>query len=922
MRPTKLTMSAFGPYADTVTIDLENLGTSGIYLITGDTGAGKTTIFDAIAYALYGMPSGDIRNDKMLRSKYADPHTPTKVTLCFKANGKEYSITRNPSYERPSLRGGGFTTEPARAELILPNGNIIDKSRDAVTNAVTEIVGLDRNQFLQITMIAQGDFRKFLFASTEDRKEILRQIFKTKHYDILQEYLKNETNTLKTEYNNIKSSIQQYIDGITCSENSSYSFELEKAKAERIYITEIIKIIEEIISQDKLAEDKLSKDIEQFEKQISELTAIISKAEEFIKVQENLKIIDNQLQTLSSKKEKLEIELDIKKSKQSEYDTLNEKIIRLNSELAEYSKIDVKKQELITLDTQLKAGEQKRVQVEAKLKRLAEELSKIKDERFSLENAGEQKTRLSAELEKRNTRKNTLESLIKDYKDYSKRKKTYNKLKSEYLDAKALYEKNNHSYEMESRAYLDAQAGILAETLTDDIPCPVCGSVIHPFPAKKSLAAPDKSKIDYLKSIVEESRARLVALSGNMGELNGSLKQQAERLTAQVKEHIGHDDVVKAMNDIPHLLAIIEEDVLLLNIEISNEEKRIKRKFELDNILPEFEANIEAIRKELEGLTSTIASLTTKKLETENNINTFAEKLVYANEHEAQTALENLQLQQQNYKIELENATKALLDCERTFNELNGKKSQLLEQLSNIPETDIKKQSLKRAELSQMKASLIELKETTHARLHSNTINLGKINEKLKELSKIEKRLTLVEDLSNTANGKIGDKDKIKLETFIQMTHFDRIIARANIRFMLMSNGQYEFIRKTSAENKKTQSGLELDIIDHYNGTERSVKTLSGGESFKASLSLALGLSDEVQSTAGGICIETMFVDEGFGTLDEESLQQAIKTLVGLADGNRLVGIISHVSELKERIEKQIVVTKEKTGGSQISIIT
>lgn len=922
MRPKKLTMSAFGPYANVVTIDFESLGTSGIYLITGDTGAGKTTIFDAIAYALYGMPSGDIRNDKMLRSKYTEPTMPTRVTLCFIANGKEYTISRNPSYERPALRGGGFTTESAKAELILPDGSIIDKSKEAVNTAVTEIVGLDRNQFLQITMIAQGNFQKFLFASTENRKDILRQIFKTEHYDILQETLRREANSLKAEYNSIKSSIKQYINGISCSENNLDNFELEKAKAEKIPITEVVELIEKLISQDRLKEEQLGSNIELLEKQISELTVEISKAEEFSKAKESLKKIENQIITFNSKKDSLSSELDIKKSQQPEYDKLNETIIRLNDDLNEYSRLDDKKQELACIDEKLNNDKQNKDKAESEQKRLTENLAELKAERVALENAGEEKIRLSAELEKQTVKKTALEDLLNDYKDYCERKKAYDKLKQDYTKAREVYEKDNHSYETNYKAYLDAQAGILAETLAEGIPCPVCGSLSHPRPAEKSLSAPTKAQLDRLKNQAEKSREKLVALSSETGELNGSLKLQAERIMAQAKEHMDSDDVIKAMKEIPSLITELKDNILLTQTQISNEEKRIKRKVQLDKKLPELEAKIEKLRKELDVLNSEIASVTTKRLESENNVKALAEKLSYANKNEAQAALNALQLKKQNYQTSLEQSTKALAECESKLNELNGKKNQLIEQLSQAPKTDIEQQSLKRTELTKNKALLTGSKETIHARLHSNSTNLEKINEKFKELAKLEKRLILVDDLSNTANGRIDDKDKIKLETFIQMTYFERIISRANVRFMLMSNGQYEFIRKTSAENKKSQSGLELDIIDHYNGTERSVKTLSGGESFKASLSLALGLSDEVQSSAGGIHIETMFIDEGFGTLDEESLQQAIKTLIGLADGSRLVGIISHVSELKERIEKQVVVTKERTGGSFVSILS
>lgn len=245
----------------------------------------------------------------------------------------------------------------------------------------------------------------------------------------------------------------------------------------------------------------------------------------------------------------------------------------------------------------------------------------------------------------------------------------------------------------------------------------------------------------------------------------------------------------------------------------------------------------------------------------------------------------------------------------------------LTAQLKDAEEIDVDTEKKRQTELTTEKADLTKAITVISSRLDRNGEALKNIRKGSGRLTEVETKWTWVKALSNTANGNIGGKEKIMLETYVQMTYFDRILARANTRFMIMSGGQYELKRRIEAENNRSQSGLELDVIDHYNGTERSVKTLSGGESFKASLSLALGLSDEIQSSAGGIRLDTMFVDEGFGSLDDESLQQAMRALYGLTEGNRLVGIISHVSELKEKIDKQIVVTKEKSGGSRAEIV-
>ena len=277
----------------------------------------------------------------------------------------------------------------------------------------------------------------------------------------------------------------------------------------------------------------------------------------------------------------------------------------------------------------------------------------------------------------------------------------------------------------------------------------------------------------------------------------------------------------------------------------------------------------------------------------------------------------------------LKNTIEEAIEKEKTNFENNEKniaaiKSRVEENqklLATAKEIDVFALQCKQAELKGEKESVMTLQKSVHSQRVANVISLENIKQKSDEINVVEEKWMWVKSLSNTANGNISGKEKIMLETYIQMTYFDRIINRANSRLLVMSGGQYELVRRKEAENNRSQSGLELDVTDHYNGTKRSVKTLSGGESFMASLSLALGLSDEIQSSAGGIRLDTMFVDEGFGSLDEESLSQAIRALSSLAEGNRLVGIISHVNELKERIEKQIVVKKEKSGGSRVSIV-
>ena len=304
-----------------------------------------------------------------------------------------------------------------------------------------------------------------------------------------------------------------------------------------------------------------------------------------------------------------------------------------------------------------------------------------------------------------------------------------------------------------------------------------------------------------------------------------------------------------------------------------------------------------------------------KQLETEQK------GLRFGGKAEAEQAVLSIEKVMAEMKADFNRAQKALADSKERIAGYKASIERLSKQISSDCVLDKEMEQKKKEALIEKKRAEDADSKVLHSRIEANQLALANIRAKVGELGVLETHYAWVKALSNTANGTISGKEKVMLETYIQMTYFDRIIARANTRFMVMSGGQYELKRRKEAENNRSQSGLDLDVIDHYNGTERSVKTLSGGESFKASLSLALGLSDEIQASAGGVKLDTMFVDEGFGSLDEESLDQAMKALSSLADGNRLVGIISHVADLKNRIDKQIVVTKQRSGGSRAEIV-
>ena len=920
MRPIKLVMSAFGPYASRTVLELDKLGTSGLYLITGDTGAGKTTIFDAITFALYGAASGENRESGMFRSKYADADTPTEVELTFIYAGKEYYIKRNPEYERPKTRGDGFKTEKANAELHYPDGRVVTKLRE-VERAVEQIIGIDRNQFAQIAMIAQGDFLKLLVASTDERKKIFQKLFRTRSYYSLQERLKSEAGILSKEYDGISSSIRQYINGIVCDEDDVLSIKVRNAKEGLCSTEETLELLSRLIEKDKEEEKRLKEELTDIRKELEKITAILTNNETWSKARNSLEKSENDLKEAREELKVLKNKLQAEEINKSKIEEIRKKIAAIEAELPEYKESDDKIKDRDALKKETKELSEDLAKQEERLTSLENEIEALKEERKTLEKADKEKADLDAKKKETEETQRRVSDISKELKSLDNLEE---QLKREQKEYNKLYEDvqiKDEEYRRLFKLYLDDQAGIIAETLSDGVPCPVCGSTSHPKKAVKAENAPTKEKLDESKSMYESAQKEAQDASGKAAQTKGQADEKRNSVLTMLKEMFGAVTLDGAGRLIEDKKTDIENVLDKLQIATEEQQKRIDRKDEIDKAFPEKENergslknSISENKTKLSGQKATLESL-------EVRIDELVKKLKYESEEKAKEAKQTLRDEAKG----LEDAYKAADDAVNLQNEkIAGFKAAIKEAekvLEEAKEIDVATVEAEQSAFKTRQGEIDEKQKVISARKSANEISEGKIKEKSAEILGVEKRLKWVKALSNTANGNISGKEKIMLETYIQMTYFDRIIARANTRFMVMSGGQYELKRRKEAENNRSQTGLELDVIDHYNGTERSVKTLSGGESFKASLSLALGLSDEIQSSAGGIKLDTMFVDEGFGSLDDESLGQAMRALQNLTDGNRLVGIISHVSELKERIETQIVVTKEKGGGSQIKML-
>ena len=920
MRPLKLKISAFGPYSDVTEFDFTKLGKGGLYLITGDTGAGKTTIFDAITYALYGEPSGKNREVSMLRSKYANDSTPTEVELVFSYRDKQYTIKRNPEYERESKRGGGLTKQLANAEITYPDGKVITKIKD-VDNAVKDIVGIDRNQFCQIAMIAQGDFLKLLLAPTKERMEIFRHIFKTEQFSLLQERLKKESGKLADECDDLNKSIVQYIAGIICSEDNTDFLRVEKAKKGELSTEETILLLEKLIKDDKSEDAEVEKQKKDIQHSLDEVKAAINKANDVIKAKADLEKNENDL-TAETERQKLLLEkFEAEKSKQPEIKALNEKSASINALLPDYDELKNKQSAFEDNKLFINKSSEEIEKIEISIKSLQNEILTITEEGKTLEKSGEEKLRLENEkkslrdnLNKLKALKVSIDSLEKMVADYRLAIENYKKLQ-------AVADKTDMEYKAKSKAYLDAQAGILADTLKENEPCPVCGSTLHPSIAAKPQNAPTKEQLEALEARLEKDTTRVNAARSDAGTLKGSIDEKHSAVLSEIDLLLGDAELKEARPIIEVKLSEIDAALALTDKQISLSQNKIDRKQDIEKLLPLKSSELERLCVELTKANDGIKNKTAENASFEKRINELKMKLTFDSKEKAVAEINRLSGRAEQIAFDFENAAKNLNFSNEKLASLKAAKEEILKRLGSESGIDPKKENEKLLLLEAEQKTVDAKSKLLHSRINTNLSALGNIKAKSGDLIKAEKRYSSVKTLSNTANGQLSGKEKIMLETYIQMNYFDRIIARANTRLMIMTDGQYDLIRRKEALSKSGQSGLDLDVIDHYNGTHRSVKTLSGGESFKASLALALGLADEIQSSAGGIKLDTMFVDEGFGSLDEDSLSAAMKALSSLAEGDRLVGIISHVGELKQKIDKQIIVTKDKTGGSKAKIV-
>ena len=917
MKPIKIVMSAFGPYRGRTELDMSALGNNGLYLISGDTGSGKTTIFDAITFALYGEASGDNRDSTMLRSKYASDDMPTEVELTFEYGGKEYLVKRNPEYNKIKKNGDGYVVKKAGAELYYPDGRVLTKVRE-VNSAIEEIIGVGREQFIGVAMIAQGDFLKLLFASTADRKRIFQKIFKTQGYYALQERLKSEASALSREYERSSAGIKQYIEGIICGSEALLP-KAQLAKAGEMSTDEVLDLLTELIEADVAESDYLEKEEKRISAKLDELTALITKYEDGKRIEESCREYENSLGESKIQLSELEKRLKIEEKNKPVIEKTIKDIASIEAQIPDYTELDKKTSEREKLFSDLTKRENDLDEIRHSLENLRGEEKKLREERATLEDGGKEKALLERALAEEQGKMDLIHQIEGEKNALNSIEEQILEYQGSYKQASLKAEEKDREYKQALRSYLDEQAGIIAEGLDDGEPCPVCGSLSHPKKAKKSMGAITKDALDGIKVDYDKSQDDARKISELAAGARGKANEKREFISTLALKLDPENCDAESLK-LEKLKSEINNKIEALSFAISEHQKRIERKDEIDNLISSGERKISDLEKSVLESTESLAKMKASLDALTTRTDELKKKLIYVSEEEAKEAIKNFAEKSSRLEAEYKSAYDAVADKKTEITELKSAIKEAKKNLKVAVVIDIK------SETENQRTLKLSLEETTkkqrnvYSRLTNNRYIQKNVEAKNIETQSISKKWSWVKALSNTANGTISGKEKIMLETYIQMTYFDRIIARANTKLLAMTSGQYELKSRKVADNNRSQSGLELDVIDHYNGTDRSVKTLSGGESFKASLALALGMSEEIQSHSGGIRLDSMFIDEGFGSLDEDSLDQAMRVLKNLTNGTRLIGIISHVGDLKDKIERQIVVTKDRFGGSSAKI--
>lgn len=1016
MKVMRLTVNAFLAYKEKTVIDFENMIDHGIYLISGPTGAGKTTIFDAMTFALYGVASGSNRNQSYFRSDYADDKEETYVEMTFELGQKIYTIKRSPTYTRT-----GYKTAKSANAFLYYDQDVIEGVKE-VNQKINQLLGVDVHQFKQIVMIAQGEFTRLIYASSEERERVLRHIFHSESLVEFENLLKEKTKKYKDDYmlshQNLSSRFQmlslssEFMETHHSSFHPTYIQEAldENQKLYKEYENLSLEYqnfknhydlfsksfyqqqktnqnIEEYqkLHQDYLISQNKEKDYEILKHDIDKLKKIEQNQAmiyQYQKTNQDIQDLNETIKTLTFSKEQLE----------KEYVTIQEAYLNI-------SQLQNQKERLLLDIEDIKQTIDKQKTYQEVLKQYNYLYKTYKELKKKYEESTEIHQKLLKRMERDQENVNQLptlqlelqqnEQLVKDINqrrisihELSELFDSYTEFQDKHFDLSERYKKKDHIYreiqtfyQNEDENFKRQQAGILANELKENQPCPVCGSFTHPHPAQLSSHVMSSKELEELSLEVEKQKNKKEEAYHEVLNHNDILNETKTKINV-LKKHLGIEDelskevfirllseVIKVTKDQEKTYRKRYEEVIYL--------KKIKKSLDQDHLVYEKQTkDLEKNLNELHELEKTLTSYQTQKeqllqdnpllldrlddifQEKKNELKKLDKDIQYIDKHyhniqkELSIIIKQYQISLNNHK-DLTTSFSNQKDAYQNFihtsfqdekeyqkyahmlNELSLKENKYqeylikmrtltsrLKDLQNIIQdqqwVDL---SLQQEKLNELERKREEILKTMNAKEHvykQNQLIIDKLQKDYLDNQDIFEKYTMYQDLSDMTSGK--NSQRMSFERYVLSSYFEHILEYANIELLKMTSGRFEMRRKQGTKGAK-QQGLDLSVLDYETGIVRDIQTLSGGESFKAALSLALGLSSMIQSYAGGIELNTLFIDEGFGSLDSESIDQALSALLDMKNDNKVIGIISHVDELKERIDTQIVVEKGKNGS-------
>ncbi len=883
MKPKKLILCAWGPYKDKEEVDFTTFYDRGIFLITGATGAGKTTIFDAISYALYGALSGDERDKERnsVRSDFAEPLTPTYVELTMEHGGAEYQIRRNPEYFRPKKKKSTkdsslqLTKEKENAILYYPDGRVLEGVRE-VNAALQELLGLDYQQFKKISMIAQGEFARLLIAPPKEKTKIFREIFGTGVYERFTQGLSVRARQLYGKVMEHKSKLVEDVRLLSVDIHKSGWREELRDRFEQITATDNWNYEELVLCLKQMEQEALEmvqlqrKEYELADKEVARLTTIIAEGEQNNKNLEQLEEVKKEQERLDSLgAEYAKKELDLKKAQNAGFvEGTEEKKKNLESQVT------------------LNAEEQKRT---------TEEQLGLRKEQKALEEIAEGAARIRELLHQKKTLRELEQEIAKLQEEYRKKKQNLEVGREKYLKEETEFRRMKADYEEAEHRRNLAAIGLVATLLEEGKPCPVCGSLQHPAPAKLKENVISEEELKNQKKEIEKREGKLqdvhVKLIAMHTQTEG-MSEQISQMTTKCK--IMQEELLEEQNPLYKRYLELPTEQALAKLE-----KECDRAGKIAGLLQEKASYEKRLQLQAEQLTAELEEITL-------SFDRLLKQYGFENEDSyrdaKRSAGERDKLQQ-----ELATYQNKIVANREIYNHLK-------ETTKNSQKVDLqeKKDILYTAKKNRDEVLKIQKLWEQNQKEVKKTWQL--MCEKLERIEEDSAEYGYIKDLENMATG--NNPKKLVFEQYVLAGYFEEILRAANIRFRKMTAGRYEMERVSEVGDGRVKDNLEIQVLDYYTGKYRSVRTLSGGESFKASLALALGMSDVIQSMNGGIRVDTLFVDEGFGALDEESLNQACDTLMGLVEKNHLIGIISHVPELRQRIDRQLIIDKTGSGST------